>query len=636
MTGQEQKNTETENKVTNEKPELTKSQTEASADARYAQKLNALNETTVGKYLVSDLSEVVSGRYLKPPDDVKNDSGLKSMGRELTNATMSLGADVLIASEEGVKGIGRLGKAVGKEMLHPWELMVKAGKVTMSPIDSTKRAGKAIAEFGSTLAEDTKSAWKNSPAAGRGGAALAMAVRTVTGAQALKASQIGQKLGKAIDKTKVGQVSKSTTASTIKDIPQTANTPFKAVTTAPKTPSNLNRATTAVINTANVSRLTNRGNENLPKGPEQLSDEIWNTQTENWKERLPEQVTEVLKKQKSMQLTKLASQSDMPVSLYYPKSQAQIIESLKPEIEQTEAEFQKLFHEHFPDMKPVNSINNPKVVFAEGLGNMEHKASGDMAFLDTAELSAGESEKVVETVAHERTHQMMEFYLADKLGKVENLWMTEGFANIMPELLRAQKEGLDYQSYAQEFRDESGIGEDVSNGMSLEEAISQREKVDKFGEWNYEYGQAFVKSFVARHGLKEYFRMYQEMGKNPEKYGEMGAMDSARKSMRELGYSREDSKDMLRIVGNTTKLKGKQNIRLCEYLLEKSEDEMLRTLEGQNYKIALTLPQNATVGAAKRKIFMFKERLQKKYSNVPEMNSKVRTLINTFHKLLKE
>jgi len=364
-----------------------------------------------------------------------------------------------------------------------------------------------------------------------------------------------------------------------------------------------------------------------------IPDEMWNTNVETWKERLPEPVTEILKQQKSMQMTQLASPSDTPVSLYSPESLAQNLKSMMPKLEQTEAELQKFFKKYFPKRDPMIAGKKPSVVFAEGLGEMEHKANGDMIFLDTAELKAKDSEKVVETMLHERTHQMMEFYLADQLGQMPHKWMSEGFANIMPEILRAQREGLDYQSYAQEIRDVSGLGEDVSNGMSLIEAVSQREKVDKYGLWNYEYGQAFVKSFVARHGLKEYFRLYQEMGKNPEKYEKMGAISSAQEAMKEMGYSENEFERTMDTTSATLELRGKMNMNAYRNFLKMPEENMLRSLEKHDIRVLLTLPHETTPKSMTTRIEMIEDVLQERYYGDKNMQKKIGLFINSLHNL---
>jgi len=413
--------------------------TEATADARYTQKLNALNETTVGKYIVSDLPEVVSGRYLKPPDDVKNDSAVRSISRELTNATMSMGANVLIAGEEGMKGIGRLGKAVGKEMLHPWELMVKAGKVTMNPIDSTKKAGKAIANFGNTLAEDTKSAWRNSPPAGRGGAALAMAVRTVTGAHALKAS-------------KLGQISRSVTDKKVPKIADMPSKPKSVSTVSSKPQSALNKAATATINTANLSRLTNSGDENLPTESNKLfpmtmkegqtknfPDEMWTTTLNSWKEyrKLSEEQV-VLLRAEPVSTFAIKSENGSDVSFYFPEKYQEQMEALKGSISAVETELQEYVRSHFPEY--TDAVKNPnknpaKIIFAEGLGKEAHKTRQDLVMMDTQELSNDKRGELMEKYIHERTHQILHYYLSDSVGSTQHMGLMEGIANVMPEIM---------------------------------------------------------------------------------------------------------------------------------------------------------------------------------------------------------
>jgi len=520
-----------------------------------------------------------------------------------------------------------LGKAVGKEMLHPWELMVKAGKVTMSPIDSTKRAGKAIAEFGSTLAEDTKSAWKNSPAAGRGGAALAMAVRTVTGAQALKASQIGQKLGKAIDKTKVGQVSKSATVGTIKDIPQISNTPSKVVTNTSKTPSTLNKATTAAINTANLSRLTNGGSENIPNGSDKLlpitmkaeqtrkfPDKMWTTVLNSWEETEKLSAEQVaLLKSEPVSTFAIKSENGSDVSFYFPEKYQEQMEALKGSISAVETELQEYVRSHFPEYTDAvrsPDKNSAKIIFAEGLGKEAHKTRQDLVLMDTQELSSDKQGELMEKYIHERTHQILHYDLSESVGSTQHMGLMEGIANVMPEIMYNRMGGqklfkptdsLDHHSHVQSIRSESGVGDEMiqaENGDTplaeqFERAIDEREKVDKTGSWNYEYGQAFVKSFMTMHGEEKMFDLYREVGTG-EQYRGMGAIKAIKNAMRGKGYAWQEIHNTMETTANTVKLRGLQNKRLHHDLLDIPRDKMDRVLEGQDIRIVLNIPHGRT------------------------------------------
>jgi len=369
-----------------------------------------------------------------------------------------------------------------------------------------------------------------------------------------------------------------------------------------------------------------QGATELPPSSKPITERQWTNQMEMWRERLPESEFEVLRQQTSMQRMEVASQSKLPLSLYYPESQARNIETLKPRIEQLETEMQAFFLEHFPKMNPMIAQNRPKIVFAEGLGEMGHKTAGDIILLDTVELRTGEAEKVIETILHERTHQMMQFYLVDQLGYVENMSITEGFANFMPEIIRGKSGGLDYQSYAQGMRDVSRVGEDISNGMSLNEAISQRETLDKFGLWNYEYGQAFVKTFIAQNGMKEFFRFYRTMGQNPQKYGDMGAIEAVETAMKEMGNSRESLRSTLNSTEATLKLRGKQNVNLYRELLRKPEEEMLRILEGQDVRVLLSLSHGTTREVIKSRIGRIEKRLRREFPENINLKIFIKTL----------
>jgi len=150
---------------------------------------------------------------------------------------------------------------------------------------------------------------------------------------------------------------------------------------------------------------------------------------------------------------------------------------------------------------------------------------------------------------------------------------------------------------------------------------------------NYEYGQAFVKSYVARHGLKEYFRMYQEMGQNTEKYGKMGAIDAGWESMREMGYSNEEFEGTMTTTRATLELRGKMNMNAYRHFLEMPEREMIKALEDHDVRVLLTLPHEATPRNISGKITRIEETLREIYSKDKNIRKKLKIFINSLHNL---
>ncbi len=140
-----------------------------------------------------------------------------------------------------------------------------------------------------------------------------------------------------------------------------------------------------------------------------------------------------------------------------------------------------------------------------------------------------------------------------------------------------------------------------------------------------------MKSYVARHGVEEYFKLWQVMGKNPEKYGEMGAIDSAKEAMKEIGHSENEFERTMDTTSATLELRGKMNMNAYRNFLKETEESMLKSLSNHDIRVLLTVPHNASNKMMTRKIDNIREKLilENRFSQ-----QKINSFINTLNSII--
>jgi len=149
--------------------------------------------------------------------------------------------------------------------------------------------------------------------------------------------------------------------------------------------------------------------------------------------------------------------------------------------------------------------------------------------------------------------------------------LSEGLANTTPERMYERlggrklfkpEDSMENETHIQTTHSINGLGDEMinaeNNGSSLIEqlkrSIDEREEVDKRGGWNYEYGQAFVKTFMTMHGDEKYFELLREVGPKA-KYHEMREVDATKEGMRSIGYTSQEIEEVLETTARTTMLK---------------------------------------------------------------------------------
>ncbi len=156
----------------------TESEESARLRAIHEAGLKQLEETFVGKHLIPNLPDVLSGTFLKEPpmEQVAKENkywgALKAVGRSWANTTMSMGANLLTGAEGIVD-------------------------MATSPVEKGKAIGKLFtdSETRSKVWDSLKAAWQNTPPEGRGGLAIATIVETVlTGGAASAAKTAGKNI----------------------------------------------------------------------------------------------------------------------------------------------------------------------------------------------------------------------------------------------------------------------------------------------------------------------------------------------------------------------------------------------------------------------------------------------------------
>jgi len=103
------------------------------------------------------------------------------------------------------------------------------------------------------------------------------------------------------------------------------------------------------------------------------------------------------------------------------------------------------------------------------------------------------------------------------------------------------------------------------------------------------------------YGEEEFFKLYRVVGKNTA-YKGMETIDVLRDTMNVIGHSPEEIDDTIITTEKTLMLRGLQNKKLFDNLLNMPIEKMKKILEGQNIRVVLRLKHESKIQTMNAKI----------------------------------
>ena len=326
------------------------------------------------------------------------------------------------------------------------------------------------------------------------------------------------------------------------------------------------------------------------------------------------------------QILELGSNNNTKVKILYPQKYAEDVQKLQTNLTTVERQFQ----EYFANLG-VNPKEEVTLLFME---NSPTKQIRGHAKTDDILMNANDlrnPDHFLDTYIHERTHAILQ---KNQLYP-HNPGLVEGIANVMPDLI-LKKLGHQSEISTRGLRDMGeAITDRVQGGQRHGEAMrghfddlegmAAKEGKDLDYNLSYEYGQAFVRSFVDTHGMEDFLKLYKEVGR--AKYRGMDVVSSLENSMRTIGMSKMEVDTVIESMSKRMMLKGMTGERLFASLLDEPIERVRAKLQNQDIYALLDM-RGATRLKIKKEAQRILRNLRKKRGNSQSISLIARYLNN--------